>query len=292
MAMDAITNLFNIGKAEGALDQILYIDLDLLDTNPFQPRKSFDEIQMEELSRSIAELGVIQPIVVRQVEDHFQIVAGERRWRAAKKAGLSTIPSIIRQFSDREMAEIALVENLQRADLGYFEVAEGYRKLIEDFHLTQEEVATRVGKSQPTVANKLRILKIDPEVKELIMVDLLTERHVRALLRLQKPSDQVLILKEIYERDLNVKDTEELITDYLEGRAIIIGDEESPGEEEDNGEPRRQTIRRVFSDTRIHINTIKAAIAQIIESGVDVTIDQTETDDHVRLTITIPRIKR
>ena len=293
MPIDAISSFFNKGKQEDTLEQVVHIALDLLKPNPFQPRKAFDPIQLDELARSIAEMGVVQPIVVRQAGDMYEIVAGERRWRAASRADMTTIPSLIRSFSDREMAEIAIVENLQRADLGYFEIAEGYRRLIEDFHMTQEEVAARVGKSQPTIANKLRILKIDPAVKSLIMVDLLTERHVRALLKLEKPDDQILILKEIYEKDLNVKDTESLIDDFLEGRVTITGDDDTETDADDGlDEQPRPRIRRVFSDTRIHINTIKAAVAQIIESGIDVKIDQVETDDAIQLTIVIPRIKR
>ena len=165
MAIDAFHKILGRQKADDPAIQVLQLSLDLLDPNPFQPRKQFDALQMEELSRSIAEIGVIQPIVVRQAGERYEIVAGERRWRAAGKAGYATIPAVARDYSDREMMEIALVENLQRADLSYFEEAEGYRRLIDDFQLTQEEVATKVGKSQPTIANKLRILKIDPSVK-------------------------------------------------------------------------------------------------------------------------------
>jgi len=264
----------------------------MLDPNPFQPRKNFEPIQMEELSRSIAELGVIQPIVVRQTGDKFEIVAGERRWRAARIAGHTEIPAVVRNFNDREMAEIALVENLQRADLNYFEEAEGYLRLIEDFHLTQEAIASRVGKSQPTIANKLRLLRLDAAVRDQVMVEILTERHVRALLRLKTTDDQLALLKEIYERDLNVSDTEHLVSEYLSGRVVI--DEWSMGDEDEettDGE-KRQNIRRVFADMRIYVNTIRAAVTTIAESGVEISMDQQETDESIQLTITIPRIKR
>ena len=295
MAIDSVTKFFGKGKENNAPDQVVNLSLDILKPNPFQPRKQFDTIQMEELCRSIAEMGVIQPIVVRHSGNTYEIVAGERRWRAAKMAGQTSIRSIIMDFSDREMAEIALVENLQRADLNYFEEAEGYRKLIEDFHVTQEELASRVGKSQPTIANKLRLLKIDPFVKDQIMVELLTERHVRALLKMKTPEEQLAILKEVYEKDLNVKDTEYLINEYLEGRVSIDGEQENEDEGEGEGEDgagKKQNIRRAFSDMRIYINTIKAAVNTVIDAGVDAKIDQIETDESIMLTITIPRLRK
>jgi ParB family chromosome partitioning protein len=288
--MDAISRILNKSKQEDTLDQVQRVQVDLLQPNPFQPRKQFDQIQMEELSRSIAEMGVIQPIVIRQVEDRYEIVAGERRWRAAGMAGQTTIPALIRNYSDREMAEIALVENLQRADLGYFEEAEGYRKLIEDFQLTQEEIAARVGKSQPTIANKLRIMKIDPFVKENIMAELLTERHVRALLRLKTPDDQMLILKEIYENDLNVKETERMIAEFLDGR-YTNKNEGKTAMEEDEPEKKKQTVKRILSDMRIYINTIKAAVASIQDSGMEVRMEQVETEEGIQVIITLPRTK-
>ena len=292
MAIDAVSKIFGKQKSSETSSQIINLQLEQLSPNPFQPRKQFEPIQMEELSRSIAEMGVIQPIIVRQIDDRYEIVAGERRWRAAKMADQTVIPAVIRNFTDREMAEIALVENLQRADLNYFEEAEGYRKLIEDFRLTQENIASRVGKSQPTIANKLRLLKIDPDVKEKIMVELLTERHVRTLLRLKTPEEQIAILKEVYENEMNVSDTEHLVSEYLAGRVVIDNNPQEEIDSVDGTGEKKQNIRRVFSDMRIYINTIKAAVTTILESGVDVKMEQIETDDDIQLTITIPRIKK
>jgi len=291
MPIDAISRMLNKNKSEDVTEQVYQINLNLLQPNPYQPRKQFDAIQLDELSRSIAEIGVIQPIVVRQTGTAYEIVAGERRWRAAKNAGLHTIPALIRQFTDRELAEVALIENLQRADLGYFEEAEGFRRLIEEFHLTQEEVAKRVGKSQPTVANKLRILRIDPKVRENIMVELLSERHVRSLLRLKTPEEQLFALKEIYEKELNVKDTEQFITDFLAGR-VSLDDEKEGEEEEDAAGHKRKTTRRISSDLRIYVNTIKAAVTTVLDAGVDVKMAQTETAEGIQLTITIPYITK
>ena len=281
--------IFAKNKGEETSGKIVNLDVQLLHPNPFQPRKKFDPTQMEELSRSIAEKGIIQPVVVRQNGERYEIVAGERRWRAAAMAGYTTVTAIIRPYTDQEMTEIALIENLQRADLNYFEEAEGYRRLMEEFHMTQENVAVKVGKSQPTVANKLRLLKIDENVKEQIS-ELLTERHARALLRLKTPEDQLLILREICEQELNVKATEQLITDYLEGRAYITEDKQSDSE---GGEQKakRQTIKRIVYDERIYINTIKAALSSLIESGIDIKMNQDVTENEIKVTITIPRMK-
>ena len=284
--------LFGNNKDDNTQDHIMSLRLDVLSPNPFQPRKNFDNIQLDELRKSIEEKGVIQPILVRKRGDKYEIVAGERRCRAAREAGLTEVPGIVREFSDKEMAEISLIENLQRADLNYFEEAEGYRRLIEDFHITQEDLSQRIGKSQSTIANKMRILRIDPIVRDQIMVELLTERHVRALLKLKTPEDQLVILKEIYEKDLNVKETDELITRFLKGGFTVVDDEDEQSDGEEDGVEKRQKIRTVISDMRIYINTIKAAVSSIIESGIDVKMDQTETEDGVLVTISIPRIKK
>ena len=299
MAIDALSGIFGKHKRDDSgerLDRVLNIDIDLLTPNPYQPRKAFDPDQLNELSRSIAEKGIIQPIIARQSpDDSYEIIAGERRWRAARIAGLSSVPVIIRDCLDYEMAELALVENLQREDLNYFEEADGYDRLIREFKLTQDEVAKRVGKHQSTIANKLRILRVDPLVKEQIMTDVISERHVRALLKLKTSVDQLKVLKEIYNLDLNVKDSEKLIDNYIDG-LVKLGDEDAQtdgaGPEEDAAAPKGQTITWVYSDMRIPINTIKAAVATIQSSGVEVSIDQEMTDEEIRLVITMPRIKK
>ena len=306
MAIDSFIKRFGKGDDDDPNDpnenteyteRIVYLDVTLLSPNPYQPRKRFDEFQLEELTRSIAELGVIHPIVVRPKEDVYEIVAGERRWRAAMNAKLTAIPALIRPFTDQEMAQIAIVENLQRADLNYFEEAEAYRTLIEEFSMTQDEVAKKVGKSQPTIANKLRVLNIDQQIREQIMVEIVSERHVRALLRLGTPEEQRLILKEIYENELTVSKTEQLISDYLEGRIAFVQDDEGiESQDSPDGEPEKQvskgpTIRRIFSDMRIYVNTIKAAYSKVIESGVEAQIEETETEDAITITITLQREK-
>lgn len=290
MAKDTISKFLGFSReSDPVVDQVMDLDIDKLVPNPFQPRKYFDTMQLDELARSIKELGVIQPILVRSRGEVFEIVAGERRFRASQRAGLKQIPAVIREFTDRELAEVALVENLQRADLNYFEEAEGYRRLIEEFNLTQEEVAQRVGKSQPTIANKLRILKLDPAVRENIMVDLLTERHIRALLKLNTPDDQLMILKEIYEHELTVRQTELLIEDYLTGKVTL---QEEAALAEDALPEKRQRIKRIFRDMRIYINTIKSAVATIEEAGLPIKMTQTDHDDYIEVTIQLPRIRK
>jgi ParB family chromosome partitioning protein len=265
------------------------IELTQIKPNPFQPRKSFDPDQLASLSKSILEMGVLQPIVVRRKEDHFEIVAGERRYRASVNAGLSTIPSLVREFSDVEMAAMSLVENLQRADLNYFEEAEAYQKLISEFSLTQEEVAKRVGKSQSTVANKLRILKIAPEVRKNIMVDILTERHVRALLKLRDVPMQLRALKLIYENDMNVQQSEILISDMIESEEMVLRPDDPltkvPKE-------KRRKIIRVIKDIRIYLNSIKAAVQSIEEAGIQVKMSEKNFEDYVEVKIQIPKAKK
>jgi ParB family chromosome partitioning protein len=271
-------------------EKVVNIELGQIRPNPYQPRKHFDSSQLDDLTKSILEVGVIQPITVRGSGDYYEIVTGERRYRASINAGLATIPAVIRNFTDREVAQIALVENLQRADLNYFEEAEGYRRLIEDFAMTQEDVANRVGKSQSTIANKLRILRIDPEVRENIMVELLTERHVRALLKLHDSASQMKVLKEIYEQDMNVRQTEILIEDMLaNGETELVDDKDVlAGMTPKN----RQKIIRVIKDIRIYLNSIKAAVQTIEEAGIQVKMAEKNFDDYVEILIQIPKTKR
>jgi len=298
VGIDALSGIFGRNRREEGEtqhDRVLYLSLDLLSPNPFQPRKVFDQDQLNELSRSIAEKGILQPIIVRQAgDDSYEIIAGERRWRAAKQAGFSSIPAIVRECHDYELAELALIENLQREDLNYFEEADGYYRLIKEFNLTQDEVARRVGKHQSTIANKLRVLRVDAAVKEQIMTDVISERHVRALLKLKTAEDQLLVLKEIYNNELNVKHTEQLIESYLDGLISLGGGDDASGDADVEGqtESKGQTITWVFSDMRIPINTIRAAVASIQSSGVEISFNQETTEDEIKLVITMPRIKK
>src|SRR5690606_17385648 len=182
---------------EGAAVRVIFIDQ--IDRNPEQPRKHFDEAQLEELKESILAHGVLEPIIVRPVEGRYEIVVGERRWRAAKLAGLDAIPAAVREMSDREAMELALVENLQREDLNPIEEAEAYKRLMDEFGLTQEEVADRVGKKRSTVANRLRLLEMEPELRAEVSAGRLSAGHAKALLAISSSRERMEVARRVIE---------------------------------------------------------------------------------------------
>lgn len=186
------------------------LPIDKIESNPYQPRKYFDSEKMKELIASIREHGIIQPIVVRKTGAGYQIVAGERRWRAAKEIGLVDLPAVIREFSDREVMEIALIENLQREDLSPIEEAQAYKSLIENFNLTQENLAKRLGKSRSTITNTLRVLNLPPEIIEYVSRGTITAGHAKALLGVDDPNEQKKIALRIIKEGLNVREVEAL----------------------------------------------------------------------------------
>ncbi|MBQ6809546.1 MAG: ParB/RepB/Spo0J family partition protein [Clostridia bacterium] len=191
----------------------LKVRLSDVEPNKAQPRKYFDKEKLEELASSIREHGLLQPIIVRKIDDKYQIISGERRWRACRMAGLAEVPVIIKDLDEKQVLEIGLIENLQREDLNGVEEAEGYRSLIDDFGLTQEEVAKRVGKSRPAVANALRILALPKEVLALVSSGKLSSGHARALLPLTKICDEAKIIEianDVVEKDITVRELENL----------------------------------------------------------------------------------
>ena len=191
---------------------ISMISIDSIRPNPYQPRRKFDNSSLDELCNSIKQYGVIQPINVRKTsKSHYELVAGERRLRAAAMAGHKEIPAIVVDIGENDSAIMALIENLQREDLGYIEEAEGYRNLIKEHGLTQEELAQKIGKSQSTIANKIRILRLSPMVKKILSDNNLTERHARALLKIDDEQIQLKVLQKVCERGLNVRKTEDLV---------------------------------------------------------------------------------
>lgn len=199
---------------------IIEVSIYDIDPNPDQPRRNFDQESIQELSKSIQEHGLVQPIIVKaSANNRYTIVAGERRWRAARAAGLDKIPVIIRDFNEKEMLEIALIENLQREDLNPIEEAEGINSLIENHGLTQEQVAERLGKSRPSIANSLRLLKLPKEVKNLLEEGKISTGHARALLALKSHSQIIEMAELIVEKDLNVRETESLIKRIKEKKA-------------------------------------------------------------------------
>lgn len=247
--------------------------------NPFQPRKTFNDESLQELAASIQEFGVIQPLLVRRQGEAYELIAGERRLRASRLAGLAEVPVIVRELDDKEMAELAMIENLQREDLHFLEEAEGYQHLIASFSFTQEELARRVGKNQSTIANKLRLLKLAPEVRQVLVGQNLTERHARALLKIDDTRTQIEVLENVKEKSLNVRETEDLI----ENISNISREKTAPP---------KQTVVKIIKDVRIFINTINSVISQMKKSGMDIKVQQDVDGEYVNINIKVKNISR
>jgi ParB family chromosome partitioning protein len=193
------------------------VDLDLLAANTFQPRAQFDEARLDELAQSIRAHGVIQPIVVRRRGRTYEIIAGERRWRAAQRAGLLRVPVVIRDVPDEKLLEVALIENIQRENLNPIDEAQAYRRLSEEFHLTQDDIAAAVGKDRSSIANYLRLLKLPEEVRGDVARGALSMGHARAVLGLEEPALQLKAAREVADKGLSVRETEALVRRMLEG---------------------------------------------------------------------------
>lgn len=187
------------------------LKITMVEPNRKQPRKNFDEDSLQELCDSIKQVGVIQPILVQDRNDHYEIIAGERRWRAAKMAGLKEIPVIIRDYTDREIMEISLIENIQREDLNPIEEAQAYKRLLTEFNLKQDEVAERVSKSRAAVTNSIRLLKLSEPVQQMVIDDMISTGHARALLAVEDPEEQYALAQQIFDEKLNVRDVEKLV---------------------------------------------------------------------------------
>jgi len=187
------------------------LDIDLLSPNPRQPRTAFEEQPLEELAQSIRANGVIQPVIVRLVGERYEIVAGERRWRAAQRAGLLKVPVAVRQVSDANLLQVALIENIQREDLNPIEEAQAYRRLLDELHLSQEEIAVSVGKDRATVANYVRLLRLPAEVRNEVAASVLSMGHARALLALPDDTAQRRVARDVVSRGLSVRETEALV---------------------------------------------------------------------------------
>ena len=194
--------------------RVIHVDIEQITPNPYQPRQTFDEAKLDELARSIVEKGVIQPVSVRKVEDGFELITGERRLRAAKQAGFSTIPAIVKSVtSPEEMMELSLIENIQRDDLNPIHEAKAYLRLLEECQLTQEEISTRVGKNRSTVANLLRLLRLPDEVQKHVLTEEISMGHARALLSLENRTEQTQVCKQIVRKGLSVRKVEQLVKD-------------------------------------------------------------------------------
>jgi ParB family transcriptional regulator, chromosome partitioning protein len=257
-------------------DEIKKIPIGDIVPNRFQPRTVFDDEKIEELARTIHTHGVIQPIVLREFEDgKYEIIAGERRWRAMKSLGWDEVPAIINNLSDAETASVALIENLQREELSPIEEAIAYGKLLEIHSLTQEALAQRLGKGQSTVANKLRLLKLPQEVQDALLNKTISERHARSLIPLKDPEKQVQLLTEIIEKSLNVKQTE------IRVEKLLNQSVEKP-------KPKRKAFSK---DMRIAVNTIRQSVSMVTDSGINLKSEEEEFDDFYQITIQIPKKK-
>jgi ParB family transcriptional regulator, chromosome partitioning protein len=265
-----------LDKQENENEEIRKIPIGKIVPNRFQPRTVFDDERIEELSRTIHTHGIIQPIVLRDLgNDQFEIIAGERRWRAMNRLGWEEVPAIIKNLNDTETASIALIENLQREELSPIEEAIAYGKLLELHNLTQEALAQRLGKGQSTVANKLRLLKLPQEVQDALLNKSITERHARSLIPLKNPELQVKLLEEIIAKNFNVKQTEDRVVKLLE-----------------QGREKPKPKRKAFSkDMRIAVNTIRQSLTMVSDSGINLNADEEEFDEYYQFTIRIPKKK-
>lgn len=192
-------------------EKIIEMKINEVEPNRNQPRKSFDEDKLGDLANSIKEHGVLQPIIVAKRDDYYQIIAGERRWRASKMAGLKTIPTIVRDYDEKKTREVALIENIQRENLNPIEEALAFKRLLEEFHLKQDEVAERVSKSRTAVTNSMRLLKLSDEVQQMVIDEMITTGHARALLAIDDPDQQYEIAQKIFDEKLSVRDIEKLV---------------------------------------------------------------------------------
>ena len=200
-------------SAEEGKDGTLMVKLSKVEPNREQPRKNFDEDSLQELAESLKQFGMLQPILVQNRGDYYEIIAGERRWRAAKIAGLKEVPVIVRELTDQEIVEISLIENIQREDLNPIEEAQAYKRLLTEFHLKHDEVAERVSKSRTAVTNSMRLLKLCDEVQKMVVDDMISTGHARALISIEDPEEQYLIAQKIFDEKLSVREVEKLVKD-------------------------------------------------------------------------------
>lgn len=253
--------------------RVLFLPVDSILPNPDQPRTLFSQPELEELADSIQSMGILQPLTVRRREGGWELVAGERRLRAAKLAGLREVPCLSIQTDGQSSSLLALVENLQRRDLDFWEEALALRKLIDTYHISQDEAARRLGKSQSAVANKLRLLKLDPAVLTILREGGCTERHARALLRLEDPAQQREAAQQVTERSLTVAQTESMVEAMLS----------SPS----SGPKKKPTF--IVKDVRLFLNTISRSLELMRSAGVNACCRREDTDEEILLTIHIPR---
>ncbi len=258
--------------------KVVKVPISQIFPNPYQPRKTFADEALADLCVSIKEYGVLQPLLVSPADDgRYMLIAGERRLRASRLANLTEVPVIISDYTSQQIAEIALIENLQREDLHFLEEAEGYEQLMNEFHLTQEAMAARVGKKQSTIANKLRLLRLTAPVRKVLVEAGLSERHARALLKLDDDAKRLEVLAVVVEKNFSVRQTE----DYI-ARLLDAGDKEKK-------KKRRMVI---VNDVRIYLNSIKQVVNSIKDVGIPVNMEQTMEGDEVIISLRIKNQKK
>ncbi|MBO5992926.1 MAG: ParB/RepB/Spo0J family partition protein [Acidaminococcaceae bacterium] len=258
--------------------QVLQVPLSRIVPNPYQPRKEFESEALSELADSIRQYGVLQPLLVAPGKgDTYILIAGERRLRASTMAGLGTVPVIVSEYTSQQIAEIALIENLQRKDLHYLEEAEGYEKLVNTFHLTQEAMAIRIGKKQSTIANKLRLLRLPVSVRRKLHDSELTERHARVLLKLENEDLQKDVLQKVLKGHLNVRQTEALVEKTLKEAGKL-------------NEKKPRFV--IVNDVRIYLNSIKEVMETVQASGIPSSMEQEMDGDDVVVTLRIKNVKK
>ncbi len=256
--------------------RVVYLSVDKIRPNPSQPRRFFDEASLEELSRSILRYGILQPLTVRRGAQGYELIAGERRLRAAKLAGLREVPCLLARADEEASPLLALIENLQRRDLHWYEEASAISKLISAYGLSQEQAAEKLGKSQSAIANKLRLLRLSPECVALLREHGLSERHARALLRLEDNEARLAAAREIAARGWNVSQAEAYIDALLRRSAAT--------------EPPKQP-NYIIKDVRIFLNSIRRQLGIMQRAGVDAAVEREDTEDEIRMVIRIPRRK-
>lgn len=259
---------------EKVVAKVIQVDVNKIEPNPYQPRREFDDI--DGLAQSIRQNGILQPLTVRRTECGYQLIAGERRLRAAKKLGLETVPCIPMTITERNSAMMALIENIQRRDLSFFDEAEAIARLIDFYGMTQEDAAIRLGKSQPSIANKLRLLKLDKTVREKVSEYGLTERHARALLRLKCKGDQLDTLEVFNARNMNVEAAERYIDAFLQ-------------KEKDLTSFKKRSV--VFKDVRLFVNTLNKAVEMMKAAGIEADSQRIQNKDYIEYIVKIPMKK-
>lgn len=262
---------------EKLINKVIEVSISDIVPNPHQPRTEFAENEITALAESIAQNGILQPLSVRKIGDKYELIAGERRLRAARLCGFRSVPCIVHEISERHSAILALVENIQRQDLSFFDEAIAIEKLISYYGMTQEDAASKLGKAQSTIANKLRLLRLTAPERDVIVKYNLTERHARALLRLGSAEDRLSILDKVVKNSLNVERTEKLIDEYI-------------GCQRERVSYKKRS--KVFQNVRIFVNTINKAVETMQAAGISADSKKIQNEDYIEYRVRIPIQKK